>query len=195
VLAPPRKLHRAIRYPTPGAGKRSTVAGASSSKPREGERGEPGSDSPRLGTFSHLEVRLLPVAFGIVLDRACIVCQDRACIVCQAVLGVPLPLCWGRFEEWPGGLDGRSAPLGGGSRSRAGEVTERLLRTRDVAELLDVSCETVLRWHRSGKLPGGRRLGCNVLRFSEPEIEAWIEGTRSEPLVSVASGSYDRGAE
>ena len=45
-------------------------------------------------------------------------------------------------------------------------VTERLLRTRDVAELLRLSCETVLRWHRSGKLPGGRRLGSNVLRFN-----------------------------
>ena len=68
-------------------------------------------------------------------------------------------------------------------------MSERLLRTRDVAELLDVSCETVLRWYRSGKLPGGRRLGSNVLRFSEPELEAWIDGTRSErALVSVRSG-------
>ena len=75
-------------------------------------------------------------------------------------------------------------------------MTERLLRTRDVAELLDVSCETVLRWHRSGKLPGGRRLGANVLRFSKPELEAWLEGTRQErSLVSVAPGSYDRDAE
>jgi hypothetical protein len=45
-------------------------------------------------------------------------------------------------------------------------MSDRLLRTRDVADLLDVSCETVLRWHRSGKLLGGRRLGSNVLRFS-----------------------------
>jgi hypothetical protein len=37
---------------------------------------------------------------------------------------------------------------------------------------LDVSCETALWWHRSGKLPGGRRLVSNVLRFSEPEVEA-----------------------
>jgi excisionase family DNA binding protein len=59
-------------------------------------------------------------------------------------------------------------------------VSERLLRTRDVAERLDVSCETVLRWHRSGKLPGGRRLGSTVLRFSGPELERWIEGTRRE---------------
>jgi excisionase family DNA binding protein len=64
-------------------------------------------------------------------------------------------------------------------------VSERLLGTRDVAELLDLSCETVLRWHRSGKLPGGRRLGSNVLRFRESEIEAWLERTRREqPVVS-----------
>ena len=75
-------------------------------------------------------------------------------------------------------------------------MTERLLRTRDVAELLDVSCETVLRWHRSGKLPGGRRLGSNVLRFDRDEFEAWLEGTRPERrLVSVGQGSYDRDAE
>jgi excisionase family DNA binding protein len=73
-------------------------------------------------------------------------------------------------------------------------MSERLLRTRDVAEILDLSCETVLRWHRSGKLPGGRRLGSNVLRFSEPEVGAWLEGTRMErSVVSVAQGSYDRG--
>jgi excisionase family DNA binding protein len=75
-------------------------------------------------------------------------------------------------------------------------VSGRLLRTRDVAEILDVSCETVLRWHRSGKLPGGRRLGSNVLRFDSGEIEAWVEGTRPEPtLVSVTARSYYRGAE
>jgi excisionase family DNA binding protein len=74
-------------------------------------------------------------------------------------------------------------------------VTGHLLTTREIAELLRVSTETALRWHRSGKLPGGRRLASNVLRFSEPELEAWIEGTRSEPLVSVAPGSYDRDAE
>lgn len=69
-------------------------------------------------------------------------------------------------------------------------MSERLLRTRDVAERLDVSCETVLRWHRSGKLPGGRRLGTNVLRFSAPELEAWLEGTRPEStLASVLERS------
>jgi predicted DNA-binding transcriptional regulator AlpA len=46
--------------------------------------------------------------------------------------------------------------------------------------MLALSPETVLRWHRSGKLPGGRRLGCSVLRFDAGEIEAWLEGTRAQ---------------
>jgi predicted site-specific integrase-resolvase len=70
-----------------------------------------------------------------------------------------------------------------------------LLRTRDVAELLDASCETVLRWHRSGQLLGGYRLnGSNLLRFRESEIAALLSGTRTK-LVSVAQGSCDRDAE
>ena len=61
-----------------------------------------------------------------------------------------------------------------------------LLTTRDVATYLGVSCETILRWHRAGKLPGGYRLGSNVLRFDEDEVQAWLNQTRSDgPLVSV----------
>jgi excisionase family DNA binding protein len=70
-------------------------------------------------------------------------------------------------------------------------VSDRLLRTRDVAELLNVNCETVLRWHRSGKLPGGRRLSSNMLRCDRGEVEAWLEGTRPErSLVSVRTEEY-----
>jgi excisionase family DNA binding protein len=60
-------------------------------------------------------------------------------------------------------------------------VSGRLLRTRDVAELLDVSVETVLRWHRSGKLPGGYRLASNVLRFRESDLERWLDGAQERP--------------
>jgi excisionase family DNA binding protein len=75
-------------------------------------------------------------------------------------------------------------------------VSDRLLRARDIAELFDVSVETVLRWHRSGKLPGGYRLASTVLRFRESELEAWLEDKRPERnLVSIATGSYDRDAE
>jgi excisionase family DNA binding protein len=53
-----------------------------------------------------------------------------------------------------------------------------LLTTRAVATWIGVSPETVLRWYRSGKLPGGRRLGSNVLRFDEAELRAWLEDCR-----------------
>jgi excisionase family DNA binding protein len=67
----------------------------------------------------------------------------------------------------------------------------RLLRTREVATMLGVSTETVLRWHRSGKLPGGRRLGSNVLRWNEAELEAWLEKTRPEvTLAAVRTEEY-----
>ena len=71
-------------------------------------------------------------------------------------------------------------------------MTGRLLRTREVAELLDVGCETVLRWHRAGKLPGGHRLASNVLRFSESELDAWLAEAREGPGVAeeVAAVPY-----
>jgi excisionase family DNA binding protein len=58
-------------------------------------------------------------------------------------------------------------------------VSDRLLTTRQVADFLGVSPETVLRRWRAGELPG-YRLASNVLRFRELEIEAWLEGTRPE---------------
>lgn len=56
-------------------------------------------------------------------------------------------------------------------------MNDRLLTTRQVAEMLGLSPETVLRWWRSGRLPGGRRLnGSNCLRFRQSLVEAWLEG-------------------
>ncbi len=64
-------------------------------------------------------------------------------------------------------------------------MTDRLLTTREVAAFLGLSPETVLRRWRAGELPG-YRLGSNVLRFRESEIEAWLEGTRAtRALVSI----------
>jgi excisionase family DNA binding protein len=56
-------------------------------------------------------------------------------------------------------------------------VTEPLLTAREVAEMLAVSPETVLRRWRAGELPGFR-LASNVLRFRESEVLAWLEGRR-----------------
>ena len=56
-------------------------------------------------------------------------------------------------------------------------MNRRLLTTREVAELLSVSPETVLRRWRSGELPGFR-LATNVLRFDADELDAWLEQRR-----------------
>jgi excisionase family DNA binding protein len=68
-------------------------------------------------------------------------------------------------------------------------VSNRLLTAREVADRLGLSVESVLRRHRRGELPGFR-LGSNVLRFSEVELDAWLEaqrcgGPRTAPLASV----------
>ena len=56
-------------------------------------------------------------------------------------------------------------------------MTDRLLTAREVADWLGLSTETVLRRWRAGELPGFR-LGSNVLRFRESELEAWLEERR-----------------
>jgi excisionase family DNA binding protein len=82
-------------------------------------------------------------------------------------------------------MGGLARPLAA-TRSRVGE---RLLTTRQVAEFLGVSPETVLRRWRAGELPG-YRIASNVLRFRESEIEAWLEGTRpAHALVTVCERS------
>jgi excisionase family DNA binding protein len=52
-------------------------------------------------------------------------------------------------------------------------VNDRLLTTRQVADYLGLSPETVLRRHRAGEL-AGVRLGSNVLRFRESAVEAFL---------------------
>jgi len=63
-------------------------------------------------------------------------------------------------------------------------ATERLLTTRDVADLLGLSPEAVLRRWRAGELPGFR-LSTKVLRFRESEVLAWLEGHREGPRPAV----------
>jgi excisionase family DNA binding protein len=48
-----------------------------------------------------------------------------------------------------------------------------LMTAREVADLLGVSTETVLRWVRQGKLPAIRLPG-GAIRFRRDEIEAWL---------------------
>ena len=60
-------------------------------------------------------------------------------------------------------------------------MSERLLTTREVAKILGVSPETVLRWIDSRGLPVVR-LTSRALRFDEGELDAWIaERTTAAP--------------
>jgi excisionase family DNA binding protein len=52
-------------------------------------------------------------------------------------------------------------------------VTDRLLTARTVADLLDLSTETVLRWVRRGELPA-IRLPSGQLRFRGSDVDAWL---------------------
>ena len=53
-------------------------------------------------------------------------------------------------------------------------MTGRLLTARDVAELLGVTAETVLRWTRRGQLPAFKLPG-GAVRYREPDVDAWLE--------------------
>jgi excisionase family DNA binding protein len=70
-------------------------------------------------------------------------------------------------------------------------VTERLLTTREVAEMLALSPETVLRRWRAGELPGFR-LAPNVLRFRESEVAAWLEERRKGPAGGASANQHLR---
>jgi excisionase family DNA binding protein len=53
-------------------------------------------------------------------------------------------------------------------------VSGQLLTTREVAEHLGVSPETVLRWIETRGLPA-RRLTSRAIRYDECELDAWLE--------------------
>jgi excisionase family DNA binding protein len=61
-------------------------------------------------------------------------------------------------------------------------VTDRLLTAREVAELVGLSTETILRRWRAGEIPGFR-LASNVLRFDPADIEAWLASKRPKAQV------------
>ncbi len=70
-------------------------------------------------------------------------------------------------------------------------MNDPLLTTREVATYLGLSPETVLRRYRRGALPG-IRLGSNVLRFRESEIEAWLAGCATVGHVLDGALAIDR---
>ena len=70
-------------------------------------------------------------------------------------------------------------------------MNDRLLTTRQVADYVGLSPETVLRRYRRGELVGVR-LASNVLRFRESAVEAWltaVSATSQGPGAVASSGS------
>lgn len=60
-----------------------------------------------------------------------------------------------------------------------------LLTARAVAELLDVSAETVLRWTRRGELPAVR-LPSGAIRYRPDELDAWLEARTTAKAAGAA---------
>ncbi|HEY8725914.1 MAG TPA: helix-turn-helix domain-containing protein [Gaiellaceae bacterium] len=71
---------------------------------------------------------------------------------------------------------------------------DRLLRAREVADLLGLSPATVLDWFESGRLPGFK-LSSRAVRFRESEVLAWLEERRvtrcDSRKVSLATGRQE----
>jgi excisionase family DNA binding protein len=63
--------------------------------------------------------------------------------------------------RWPGGRDDASVAIGA------------LLTAREVAEVLDVTPATVLRWTRAGEFPAVQ-LPSGQIRYREDEFEEWL---------------------
>ncbi|MGZ6637861.1 MAG: helix-turn-helix domain-containing protein [Solirubrobacteraceae bacterium] len=68
-----------------------------------------------------------------------------------------------------------------------------LLTAREVAELLGVSAETVLRWTRRGDLPAIRLPG-GAIRYRDSELEEWLtdRATPGRGSVSHPAGRRPR---
>jgi excisionase family DNA binding protein len=62
-------------------------------------------------------------------------------------------------------------------------VSGRLLTAREVADRFGLTVETILRWHRAGKLPGYRladgRGGRGPVRFDEDVCDAWLDARKT----------------
>lgn len=72
-------------------------------------------------------------------------------------------------------------------------MTGRLLTARLVAERLDVSCETVLRWVRRGELPAIRLPG-GAIRIGEAQLDEWLDN-RATPGPGVLATQTDAARE
>lgn len=58
-------------------------------------------------------------------------------------------------------------------------MRDRLLTTKEVAELVGVSLATFYAWRSQGKGPVGVSMG-RYVRFRAEDVEAWIDSRREE---------------
>jgi len=61
------------------------------------------------------------------------------------------------------------------------EVSEKLMDLAEVAEILNISVQTLRRWIRRGKLPAVK-LAYNVFRIEAEEVDKFIERSRVAPI-------------
>lgn len=64
-------------------------------------------------------------------------------------------------------------------------MTSRLLTAREVAEIVAVSTETVLRYVRRGILPAIRLPG-GAVRFREADVDAWLTNQATTNMRSTS---------
>jgi excisionase family DNA binding protein len=66
--------------------------------------------------------------------------------------------------------------------------TTRLLTTREVADLVAVSPETILRWTRRGAVPAIRLPG-GAIRYRPEAVDSWLDARATAVVAGVASGT------
>ena len=52
-----------------------------------------------------------------------------------------------------------------------------MVKAKDIAQLANVSLQTVLKWAREGKIPH-HRISARCLRFSIEEVNHWLQQKR-----------------
>ena len=70
-----------------------------------------------------------------------------------------------------------------------GRVNEKLLTSRELADVLGFSPSTIQDWSENGRIPGFRVGG--RLRFRASEVERWLEGQRVGALDSDGDRAQD----
>ena len=63
-------------------------------------------------------------------------------------------------------------------------MTNKLLRTGDLTQLLGISRSSIHNWTKTGQFPKPIKLGPRAIGWWSDEIEAWIKNRSNQPLSS-----------